>query len=154
MARFLPRSTPHLLRRVRKGLWPSDGAKPMGPSRVFASCWKTGSRSSVSAALDALAWLSDSEVATAVERALSHADDEIFQAGLRAARTLPVHDAERLVGRGLAHSAWNVRMLATKLLLDLDTEHTRQLLRQALTDETDSMVQARDRERPSARRVT
>ena len=94
----------------------------------------------VSAALDALAWLRDSEVATAVERALSHADEEIFQAGLRAARTLPVHDAERLVGRGLVHSAWNVRMLATKLLLDLDTEHTRQLLRQALTDETDSMV--------------
>ncbi len=94
----------------------------------------------VSAALDALAWLGDSEVAKAVERALSHADDEIFQAGLRAARTLPVHDAERLVSRGLAHSAWNVRMLAIKLLLDLDTERTRLLLRRALRDETDSMV--------------
>ncbi len=94
----------------------------------------------VSAALDALAWLGDSEVATAVERALSHADDEIFQAGLRAARTLPVHHAERLVSRGLVHPAWNVRMLAIKLLLDLDTEHTRALLRRALTDETDSMV--------------
>ncbi|MGB3050710.1 MAG: HEAT repeat domain-containing protein [Polyangiales bacterium] len=94
----------------------------------------------VSAALDALAWLGDSEVATAVERALSHADEEIFQAGLRAARTLPPRDAERLVSRGLAHSAWNVRMLAIKLLLDLDTEHTRQLLHQALTAETDSMV--------------
>ena len=94
----------------------------------------------VSAALDALAWLGDSEVATAVERALSHADDEIFQAGLRAARTLPVHDAERLVSRGLTHSAWNVRMLAIKLLLDLDTERTRLVLRRALTDETDAMV--------------
>jgi HEAT repeat protein len=94
----------------------------------------------VSAALDALAWLGDSEVATAVERALSHADDEIFQAGLRAARTLPGREAERLVSRGLAHSAWNVRMLAIKLLLDLDTEQTRKLLREALTDETDSMV--------------
>jgi HEAT repeat protein len=94
----------------------------------------------VSAALDALSWLGDSEVATAVERALSHADDEIFQAGLRAARTLPVHDAERLVSRGLTHSAWNVRMLAIKLLLDLDTERTRLVLRRALTDETDSMV--------------
>jgi hypothetical protein len=31
-------------------------------------------------------------------------------------------------------------MLAIKLLLDLDTEHTRQLLRHALTDESDSMV--------------
>lgn len=94
----------------------------------------------VSAALDALAWLGDSEVATAVERALSHADDEIFQAGLRAARTLPVHDAERLVSRGLTHSAWNVRMLAIKLLLDLDTKRTRLVLRRALTDEADSMV--------------
>jgi HEAT repeat protein len=84
--------------------------------------------------------LGDSEVATAVERALSHADDEIFQAGLRAARTLPGREAERLVSRGLAHSAWNVRMLAIKLLLDLDTEQTRKLLREALTDETDSMV--------------
>ncbi|MBT8451929.1 MAG: HEAT repeat domain-containing protein, partial [Deltaproteobacteria bacterium] len=94
----------------------------------------------VSAALDALAWLGDSEVATAVERALSHADDEIYQAGLRAARTLPVGDAERLVAHGLAHSAWNVRMLAINLLVDLDTEHTRKLLQDALTDETDSMV--------------
>ncbi|NNE20205.1 MAG: hypothetical protein HKN10_17185 [Myxococcales bacterium] len=94
----------------------------------------------VSAALDALAWLGDSEVARAVERALSHADDEIFQAGLRAARTLPVHDAERLVSRGLTHSAWNVRMLAIKLLLDLDTDRTRLVLRRALTNETDSMV--------------
>ena len=94
----------------------------------------------VSAALDALAWLGDSEVPTAVERALCHPDDEIYQAGLRAARTLPIGDAERQVGRGLAHSAWNVRMLAIKLLLDLDTEHTRKLLRHALTDETDSMV--------------
>ncbi|MBT8470336.1 MAG: HEAT repeat domain-containing protein [Deltaproteobacteria bacterium] len=94
----------------------------------------------VSAALDALAWLGDSEVARAVERALSHADDEIFQAGLRAARTLPVHDAERFVSRGLTHSAWNVRMLAIKLLLDLDTDRTRLVLRRALTNETDSMV--------------
>lgn len=94
----------------------------------------------VSAALDALAWLGDPEVATAVERALSHPDDEIFQAGLRAARTLPGPDAERFVSRGLAHPAWNVRMLAVKLLLDLDTQHTRTLLRQALADETDSMV--------------
>ena len=94
----------------------------------------------VSAALDALAWLGDSEVAAAVEGALSHADDEIYQAGLRAARTLPVGDAERLVARGLAHSAWNVRMLAINLLVDLDTEHTRKLLQAALTDETDSMV--------------
>lgn len=94
----------------------------------------------VSAALDALAWLGDSEVATAVERALSHPDDEIFQAGLRAAVTLPRHDAERFVGKGLEHPAWNVRMLATKLLLDLDTEHTRELLRLALANETDSMV--------------
>ncbi len=94
----------------------------------------------VSAALDALACLGDSEVATAVERALSHADAEIFQAGLRAARTLPRHDAERFVSRGLHHSAWNVRMLAIKLLLELDTEHARTVLVEALADETDSMV--------------
>ena len=42
----------------------------------------------IAAALDALTWLNDSEVAAAVDRALSHADDEVFQAGLRAAHTL------------------------------------------------------------------
>jgi len=92
------------------------------------------------AALDALAWLGDSNVAVAVERALSHADDEVFQAGLRAARTLPSREAERFVSRGLLHSAWNVRMLAIKLLLDLDSEHTRRLLTEALAGEDDSMV--------------
>jgi len=94
----------------------------------------------IAAALDALTWLNDSEVAAAVERALSHADDEVFQAGLRAAHTLPAPDAERLVSRGLRHSAWNVRMLAIKLLLDLDTERTRTLLTEALASESDSMV--------------
>ncbi len=94
----------------------------------------------IAAALDALAWLGDSEVSAAVERALSHSDDEVFQAGLRAAHTLSVRDAERFVCRGLEHSAWNVRMLAIKLLLDLDTEHTRALLTNALSIENDSMV--------------
>lgn len=94
----------------------------------------------VSAALDALAWLGDSEVAVAVERALSHPNDEVFQAGLRAARTLPPRDAVHFVSRGLTHSAWNVRMLAIKLLLDLDTEDTRKLLAEALPGESDSMV--------------
>jgi HEAT repeat protein len=94
----------------------------------------------IAAALDALAWLGDSEVAVAVGRALSHADDEVFQAGLRAAHTLPVRDAEQLVSRGLEHSAWNVRMLAIQLLLDLDTAHTRKLLTDALAVEDDSMV--------------
>ncbi|MBW1761125.1 MAG: HEAT repeat domain-containing protein [Deltaproteobacteria bacterium] len=94
----------------------------------------------IAAALDALAWLKDAEVAAAVDRALSHADDEVFQAGLRAAHTLPARDAERLVSRGLQHSAWNVRMLAIKLLLDLDTERTRTLLTEALASESDSMV--------------
>jgi len=94
----------------------------------------------IAAALDALAWLGDSEVVVSVERALAHSDDEVFQAGLRAAHTLPVRNAERLVGGGLQHSAWNVRMLAVKLLLDLDTEHTRKLLTKALASESDSMV--------------
>jgi len=94
----------------------------------------------IAAALDALAWLGDPEVAAAAERALSHADDEVFQAGLRAAHTLPTRDAERLVGMGLKHSAWNVRMLAIKLLLALDTERTRALLAVALAGESDSMV--------------
>ncbi|UCH29876.1 MAG: HEAT repeat domain-containing protein [Myxococcales bacterium] len=94
----------------------------------------------VAAALDALAWLGDSEVAPAVERALRHPDDEVFQAGLRAAYTLPGDDAEQFVGRGLEHPAWNVRMLAIKLLLDLNTAHTRKLLTNALADETDTMV--------------
>jgi HEAT repeat protein len=94
----------------------------------------------IAAALDALSWLRDSQVAVAVERALSHPDDEVFQAGLRAARTLAPTDAERFVSRGLQHSAWNVRMLAIKLLLDLDTERTRRLLNDALASETDSMV--------------
>ena len=94
----------------------------------------------VAAAIDALAWLNDSEVAATVDRALSHADDEVFQAGLRAASTLPACDAERLVSRGLQHSAWNVRMLAIKLLLELDTESARTVLAEALARETDSMV--------------
>lgn len=94
----------------------------------------------ISAALDALACLGDSEVAAAVDRALSHSNDEVFQAGLRAAGTLPARDAERFVSRGLEHPAWNVRMLAIKLLLELDTEHTRALLVQALANESDSMV--------------
>ena len=92
------------------------------------------------AALDALAWLGDSEVAHAVERALDHEDDEVFQAGLRAARTLAPAEAERSVGRGLSHVAWNVRMLAVKLLLDIGTDRTRGLLADALENETDSMV--------------
>jgi HEAT repeat protein len=94
----------------------------------------------VAAALDALAGLGDAGVVDAVERALGHADDEVFQAGLRAAYTLPAIDAERFVGRGLEHPAWNVRMLAIKLLLDLDTSRTRELLTKALAGETDTMV--------------
>jgi HEAT repeat protein len=94
----------------------------------------------IAAALDALAWLKDSEVAAAAERALSHSDDEVFQAGLRAAHTLPTRDAERLLSLGLQHSAWNVRMLAIKLLLALDNERTRKLLTEALATESDSMV--------------
>ena len=94
----------------------------------------------VAAALDALAFLGDDAVAEAVQRALSHPDDEVYQAGLRAARTLPERDAEQLVGRGLDHPSWNVRMVAIKLLLDLDTERTRKLLSDALAGETDTMV--------------
>jgi HEAT repeat protein len=95
----------------------------------------------IAAALDSLAWLGDSEVeAAAVERALSHPDHEVFQAGLRAARTLPCIDAEKFIARGLQHEAWNVRMLAIKLLLDIDTEYTRKLLSDALAVEGDSMV--------------
>ena len=94
----------------------------------------------VAAALDALAWLGDPVVAQAAERALGDEDDEVFQAGLRAARTLPTRDAERLLGSGLRHSAWNVRMLAIKLLLELDTDGARQLLSDARQSESDSMV--------------
>jgi len=94
----------------------------------------------IAAALDALAWLGDSEVAAAVEIALSHPDDDVFQAGLRAASTLAPQDAERLIARGLRHTAWNVRMQAIKLLLELDTERSRALLTRALTSETDPMV--------------
>ncbi len=94
----------------------------------------------VAAALDALAWLGDEQVTDAVERALAHPNDEVYQAGLRAAQTLPERDAERLVGRGLEHPAWNVRMLATNLLLELDTPRSREILQQALPHETDSMV--------------
>ena len=94
----------------------------------------------VAASLDALAWLGDESVGGAVDRALTHSDDEVFQAGLRAARTLPERDAEKLVSRGLGHPAWNVRMLAIKLLLDIDTQGARQLLTSALAGETDTMV--------------
>lgn len=94
----------------------------------------------VAAALDALAWLRDESVERAVEKALGHPDDEVFQAGLRAAHTLPANEAERFVGKGLDHPAWNVRMLAIKLLLDLDTGGTRKLLSAALAGEKDTMV--------------
>ena len=94
----------------------------------------------IAAALDALAWLGDSEVPMATERALSHSDDEVFQSGLRAAHTLPTREAERLVSMGLQHSAWNVRMLAIKLLLALDTERTHALFAEAHANESDSMV--------------
>lgn len=94
----------------------------------------------VAAALDALAWLGDAGVAEAVQAALAHADDEVFQAGLRAARTLSQGDAEEFVGRGLEHTSWNVRMLAIKLLVELDTPRTRQLLGSALVGERDTMV--------------
>lgn len=94
----------------------------------------------VAAAVDALAWLRDENVAAAVQSALMHPDDEVFQAGLRAARTLPSTDAERAVVRGLDHRSWNVRMLAIKLLLELDTAQTRKLLTNALSKETDAMV--------------
>lgn len=94
----------------------------------------------VAAALDALSWLGDSEVASAVEDALSQTDDEVFQAGLRAARTLPIRDAEGLLKRGLSHTGWHVRMLAIKLLLELGTHRSRELLVEALEKETDDMV--------------
>ena len=94
----------------------------------------------MAAALDALASLGDDGVSDAVERALAHPDDEVFQAGLRAARALSKDRAERLLGLGLEHSSWNVRMLAIELLLDLDTPYTRELLSAALAGETDTMV--------------
>ena len=94
----------------------------------------------VAAALDALAWLRDDAVPAAAERALSDENVDVFQAGLRAARTLPTREAERLVTRGLEHSAWNVRMLAVKLLFELDTESAKASLERAQAVETDSMV--------------
>ena len=94
----------------------------------------------IAAALDALSWLGDSEVAAAAQAALSQADDEVFQAGLRAARTLPTRDAESFLGRGLSHPGWHVRMLAIKLLLELGTDRSRELLTEALANETDVMV--------------
>jgi HEAT repeat protein len=94
----------------------------------------------IAAALDALAWLRDDVVAEAAQRALESDDVEVFQAGLRAARTLPVREAEKLVTRGLGHPAWNVRMLAVKLLLELDTNGARASLEKARAAETDSMV--------------
>jgi HEAT repeat protein len=94
----------------------------------------------ISAALDALAWFGDDSVANSVERALEHHDDEVFQAGLRAARTLPEQDAELSLAKGLEHSAWNVRMLATKLLLEINSDTARQRLIEVLAQESDSMV--------------
>ena len=94
----------------------------------------------VAAALDALAWLGDPDVTDAVHAALSQSDDELFQAGLRAARTLPEREAEALLTRGLAHPGWHVRMLAVKLLQELETDRSRELLGQALRKETDAMV--------------
>lgn len=92
------------------------------------------------AALDALAWLRDDVVAEAAEHALSSDNVDVYQAGLRAARTLPPREAEELVTRGLEHGAWNVRMLAVKLLLELGTESARVRLELAHAAETDGMV--------------
>jgi len=94
----------------------------------------------VAAALDALAWLGDPSVSDAVERALRQEDDEVFQSGLRAAQTLPKHLAESHLSRGLDHPAWHVRMLAIKLLLDLGSPRSLELLESALDRETDPMV--------------
>mgnify|MGYP001314721437 FL=1 len=94
----------------------------------------------VAAALDALAWLGDEAVPEAAARALDDEDDEVFQAGLRAAGTLPTREAEAFLARGLDHPSWNVRMLAIKLLLELGTAEARRLLKNAENDETDSMV--------------
>ena len=94
----------------------------------------------VAAALDALAWLRDDVVAEAAEQALDDQNVDVFQAGLKAASTLPTRDAERLVTRGLGHPAWNVRMLAVKLLLELDTEGARASLQRASVVERDGMV--------------
>jgi HEAT repeat protein len=92
------------------------------------------------AALDALAWLRDDVVAQAATRALESDNLEMFQAGLRAARTLPTNHAEPLVALGLEHPAWNVRMLAVKLLLELDSASARERLERASEAETDGMV--------------
>ena len=94
----------------------------------------------VAAALDALAWLGDESVPEAAARALDDEDDEVFQAGLRAAGTLPTREAEAFLARGLGHPSWNVRMLAIKLLLELGTAEARRLLKNAENDESDSMV--------------
>lgn len=94
----------------------------------------------VAAALDALAWLGDSAVEAAAESAVAQDDDEVFQAGLRAARTLPNTDAERMLAKGLTHPGWHVRMLAIRLLLEVATPASRKLLTEALDHETDAMV--------------
>ena len=108
----------------------------------------------VSAALDALAWLGDSEVATAVERALSHADDEIFQAGLRAAGTLPGRSRRaarepRPRASGMERSNVGDQVAARPR----HRAHPRALA-PCLDGRDRFHGQARDRERPSARCVT
>ena len=94
----------------------------------------------MAAAIDALAALGDQRVAEVMDRAFDHDDDEVFQAALRATRLLPPTQAEDCLQRGLDHAEWNVRILAIRLLVKMNTDRGYSKLREALHHETDMMV--------------
>lgn len=94
----------------------------------------------VAAAVDALGLLGDDAVADAIDVAANHEDDEVFQAGLRAAATLPASSALAHLERGLAHSSWHVRIVAVDLLGGMETSAARKVLSRALSCERDAMV--------------
>lgn len=94
----------------------------------------------VAAAVDALGMLDDPRVAAVANEALSHGDEEVFKAGLRASRSLPAAEAEAGLQQGLRHSAWHIRLLAVELLQQSDSDSSGRLLEDALGEETDPMV--------------
>ena len=91
------------------------------------------------AALEALAAIGDDSLQQHVEAALSHPDPEVVKQAMRGAARLPADSAHRLLGVGLRHGSWHVRVLAARLLGEAGAPG-RDLLHQALIEEADPMV--------------
>ncbi len=94
----------------------------------------------VAAAVEALGMLNHADLECVADEALSHADEEVFKAGLRASGKLPAEKAEARLRQGLRHAAWHVRLVAVELLERLDSESSKRLIESALAEEIDPML--------------